>query len=396
MKCLLVSFFNSHNIGDCIIADTLYKFTSEEYDTEKYSYSGNPYTITDINNITATNEVRNTGRKKIIYELLKKAKLDLLISSYRLLNNNNTKVMKNDIESKIANVDLLVIGGGNMIFDLDKHSNSGEKFDNLVSIAKKNGTKVFAISLGIGPFYNERQEIKACEALKKCDYITFRDQKSYDIYAQHVKQLENVDISIDPVFFLPLKAQTIKKERKSIGVNFLNSNLINNNKKEYNNLIIEYTKLVERLRDELDVNVIMFSTDLSDYETIYQIYNQLSCKDGIIVKDINGFNELIDFYGNISLLVAMRMHAMIIAYTQHIPVIGLSWQPKVEAFFDIIESKDSVFEYKEIQNSLDSIIALSNSKLINLRNEKEKIMSTLDNIRTEKNIDRKILMKFSR
>lgn len=393
MKCLLVSFFNSHNIGDCIIAESLYNTVSKEYETEKYSYSGDPYTITDINDIIKTNSKNSNKIKKNVYRLIKKTKLEKLISNYKLIKN---KDIFKELEEKMKNIDLLVIGGGNMIFDTERNSASAKKFDSFITLAKKNNKKIFAIALGIGPFFNSQQEKDACQALSKCDYISFRDQKSYDIYVKHIKKTDNVYVTVDPVFFLP--NYNIKKEstKKTIGVNLFNSKLIHASKEEYDKLVNEYCILIEKLRLSLNVKVILFSTDLTDYETIYKVYNQLSNKKNIEVHEINGFNDLIELYGKLTILVGMRMHSMIIAITQHIPVVGISWQPKVDSFFNIINKKENVFDYNEIYNSIDDIVDCCKDNLVNEVHKKNDLISTLSSIKEKEKIDSTILSQIKK
>lgn len=387
MKCLLISFFNSHNIGDCMIADSLSKIISNYFDTEKFSYSGDPRIITDINNIKRTNSTTNKSNKKLVYQFLKKMKLDSVISLYRLLKVNEHKYLK----EKIREVDLVVIGGGNMIFDIDEHSDSSYKFNKIVSVARKHNKEVFAISLGIGPFKTIIQEKNACEAISKCKYITFRDIKSYNIYAKHIKKLDNVDISIDPVFFLEKYTSTVQKTKQLIGLNLLNSKLINNSEEEVLNHIRSYAALADKLIEDLNINLVLFSTDLSDYEIIDKVYNQMTRKRNAKIQEINGFHDLIGLYNEITLLVGMRMHSMIIAFTQGIPVIGISWQQKVDAFFEIIDSRNSVFNYNNIENSLHKIVDLCKSKIDRFEEEQKRMIRVLNNIKSNRSVDFHIL-----
>ncbi len=392
-KCVLVSFFNSHNLGDCIIADTLYKSVSEKFITVTHSYSGNPNVITDINNISNTNSLRSRNLRAIMGKALKKIGLNKLINLYRTFKQSTSTNQHSEFETKIQDADILVIGGGNMIFDIDKYSNSYSRFNNLISIAKKNKIKVFVISIGIGPFATLDQEKKAVDALKKCDYITFRDQKSFDIYARHTNDLKNVFISIDPVFFLPYSLKS--NVSKVIGINVFNSKLIRDNQEKYNQLIEGYAKVVDGIREKSNDKVVLFSTDLSDYPAIHDVYNRLSKKHNIEIREINGFNSLIELYSQMSVLIGARMHSMIIAYTQYIPVIGISWQQKVDAFFDIIESKD-VYNYNTIEVNSESIITTCMEKINNKKIEKTLIKEKLNSIRATKSIDDEILLKLSK
>ena len=59
------------------------------------------------------------------------------------------------------------------------------------------------------------------------------------------------------------------------------------------------------------------------------------------------------------------MHSLIVAVSQNIPIIGLSWQPKVHAMFDMIEESDSVFPISDIKKNTPQIQALIEKKLDN-------------------------------
>ncbi|WP_313238110.1 polysaccharide pyruvyl transferase family protein [Sporosarcina ureae] len=391
MKCLLVSFFNSGNLGDCLLANELFELVSNNFETERYSYTGPHDIITDINNIKETNSNINQNIKGEIYEKLKKAKLTLPIVLYRKLRKENFNI--DPFQKKIQNVDVLVIGGGNMIFDKDKFTNSAMRFNQFVSLGKESNVKIFAISIGIGPFQTVQQAKKAVTALGKCDYITFRDQKSYDIYAKYSSSLDNVFVSVDPVFSLPYVLEKKKNKKLVIGVNIFNSKLIGDSMKEYKRFIDSYIKLINKLTGSLDVTVILFSTDLKDYDSVREVYSHFDENFNVELYEINGYNSLIDLYQNINLLIAARMHSLIIAFTQRVPIIGLSWQQKVDAFFEIIDSKESVFKYNEIEKNIEMIIQLTKTKLINIIIEEEKIEDKLKSINIKRQIDQDILSK---
>jgi polysaccharide pyruvyl transferase WcaK-like protein len=393
LKCLLVSFFNSGNLGDCLIGESLYSQVSSYFETQRYSYSGSYDVITNINDIKATNlnERKNFNGK--VYDKLKEMNLTLPIVLYRKF--KKTDYNLEPLQKKLSNVDTLVIGGGNMIFDKDRYSNSALRFDSFVSLAKEKNKKVFAISIGIGPFQTERQEKNAILALNKCDYITFRDQKSYDIYAKRTSELDNVFISIDPVFSLPYKMKDKLTKTQTIGINIFNSKLIDASNEDYRRLIRNYIKLIDTLIENLGVNVILFSTDLKDYSAVKDVQNHFHGNTNVETREINGFTALLDLYQIIDILIASRMHSMIIAYTQRIPLVGLSWQPKVEAFFEIIDSKDCVFNYNALGENLENIILMTRTKLDNLDKEKYEIEEKLIDIRKQRRVDEEILLKLN-
>lgn len=48
------------------------------------------------------------------------------------------------------------------------------------------------------------------------------------------------------------------------------------------------------------------------------------------------------------------MHSMILALTQYVPIIGLSWQKKVDSLFQMIGMEDYVYDIKDVDS--DTII----------------------------------------
>src|SRR5690554_4034607 len=227
MKAILISFFNSNNIGDQLISQELPKMISEGFDLKCLDFSENliPKTNSDVPNKT------NPKRKLSLFRyLLYKIKFNLKIKEYRRL---------------VKKVDLVFIGGGNMLFSHDKYSKLIYKFDKFTKIAIKSRKKVWAISLGIAPFVSSIQEAKAVNLIANCDYISFRDPKSLSIYNKYINKPQAY-LSIDPVFFLDYKLLDISNH--GIGINIINNLLIEESIAEYEKVNNNYLKLIERVK----------------------------------------------------------------------------------------------------------------------------------------------------
>ena len=63
MKCLLISFFKSDNLGDLVISDILYNYVKKAFCTFRMSYSENPFEISDINNMQ---NVRGINKRQLV------------------------------------------------------------------------------------------------------------------------------------------------------------------------------------------------------------------------------------------------------------------------------------------------------------------------------------------
>ena len=75
-------------------------------------------------------------------------------------------------------------------------------------------------------------------------------------------------------------------------------------------------------------------------------------------EDPSGLMRIISSY---SLIIAHRMHACIAAYSYGIPVIGLTWDPKLSAFFDLAGMSDCLFSTessnpKDVATKVESLL----------------------------------------
>lgn len=352
MKILMVSFISSSNLGDQLIYNTIDNDFLQGHTVKKYDYN-----LVSEYELTVLPESKESSLLKQIY--VNYFRKTSIVDKWRdsvnrknALNNPNWDAFLADLEQS----DLLILGGGNAIFDLTAHSSGYFMFDQIVQAARKKNVPSFAFSIGIGPFITKRQEEAAVLTLANTDYVTVRDQKSYS-YLEH---LDNVHLSIDPVFGLD-KVEKIKTDdKKTIGLSIID--LINNKQttEENNQYISDIVALIEKTTTH---NIILHSSEPKDYQTVRAIYEKVSHLDYVSMEYIDTIDKLMNLYARLDLVIGARMHSLIVAVSQGIPIIGFSWQPKVHAMFDMIETSDSVFPIHAIQSHQSEILNLIETKL---------------------------------
>lgn len=372
MSISLVSFFNTSNIGDLLISRALKEKVEKYGSVDAIDYLGtNKVKSTifiDNNQIEKeTNSTILNSGKSTIKNIIYKLHLERLI----LLYHSYFKKFKIPmVEESIEKSEALIIGGGNMIFDLIPSTLSASRFNYFVKTAKKYDKKIFAISIGIGPFQNNYQKKSAVRSLSRCDYITFRDKKSYDIFKKEKPNFKNAFIVADPVFFSNyVLSPSLNSD--SIGINIINPSLFPNDQ-VYQDVIDNYSLLIDNIVEKTNKKIIIFNTESKDFDACVQVFNQCTKKNNITIKEIKYEGDLYETYSKCELIIGTRMHSLITAFAQNIPIIGLSWQQKVDAMFEMIEDSDSVFKLFEIKTSFDEIIDKCKYKLKNDGTEKRK------------------------
>lgn len=382
MKATLVSFIDSSNIGDRLIAETLSEQLLTGIEIKKYSYKLIEESQVKINK----NLVRRSKPHDIYYKYFRQLPLiKNVVSKGKWVRSRTRMYDSEDIqrfEAALQQSDFLMIGGGNAIFDLSPATLSAQRFDQVVSLAKQHQLPIFVSSIGIGPFSTKKQQNAAIATLKKCDFVSFRDKRS-------LEYLKNAGhpaayASVDPVFLLPevetfeqLKAQ--KKLQQRIGICVIDYRITGCSRKDYLNYLKDMKNLIHDLA-AAKKEIMLFSSEVQDYETIETLYVEFLKDPQVNVVFVKEKEDLLALYQSLNLVIGTRMHSMIVAVSQFVPIIGLSWQQKVVEMFknlgieeDVLAIADLSKKREILSKKIDEKLENTDQELIEMRRHKEEM-----------------------
>ncbi|MFR6674623.1 polysaccharide pyruvyl transferase family protein [Enterococcus avium] len=371
MKATLVSFIDSSNIGDRLIAETLSEQLLTGIEIKKYSYKLIEESQVKINK----NLVRQSKPHDIYYKYFRQLPLiKNVVSKGKWIRSRRRMYDSEDVqrfEAALQQSDFLMIGGGNAIFDLSPATLSAQRFDQVVSLAKQHQLPIFVSSIGIGPFSTKKQQNAAIATLKKCDFVSFRDKRS-------LEYLKNAGhpaayASVDPVFLLPevetfeqLKAQ--KKLQQRIGICVIDYRITGCSRKDYLNYLKDMKNLIHDLA-AAKKEIILFSSEVQDYETIETLYAEFLKDPQVNVVFVKEKEDLLALYQSLNLVIGTRMHSMIVAVSQFVPIIGLSWQQKVVEMFKNLGIEEDVLAIADLSKKREILSKKINEKLENTDQE---------------------------
>lgn len=343
MKVLLISFSDSTNIGDLLIVKSLESNLLEDEDVTVYSFNFNKKGDTvNIPKVT----------KNRLYSLVRKTNVADYFVNKIIRKNLIKKFSTSDIKNAIKECDFIVLGGGNTLFDLTKYSDSAFKIQLLFEEAKKHGKKIFVTSIGLGPFYNKKQEKKAIQTLKDAEYITVRDQKTLNYFINN--DIRNAYLSVDPVFINTNKDTKNEIENKNtIGVNIMDLSLNKNSEgtiRKYEKAILN---LINQLSNDKDNIIYLYCSEPRDQKTVDELYTKIRGKDNIVKINIFNEDDLFNLYKKLNYIVGTRMHSLIIGMTFEIPVIGISWQQKVCEMFKLFNLEEYCIELEDFNKNFE-------------------------------------------
>ncbi len=339
MRTCVVSFFDSVNLGDLLIARGLRDLAAEFGPVERLSYSGDPFSFPDPD-VLPRHDGPDVGGGRTFRARLLSTRVGH--TAWRVKESISARHER--IRGALGQADLLLLGGGNMIFDLDRETRSSDRFRYFVDTARQCKTPTFGISLGIGPFASARQHRDACRALDRCRWLTFRDRESLGLYLEHGRQ--PAEFGVDPVLLMGQLSDRPGSPSNRLAWNLVEPRLLGRLGGDRRQVILRaYVSALRALVSDGFV-IDLFSTDRADEPFLSEIQRLVGSPD-CRHKSLAGFAALLQFYREVDIVVGSRMHALIVAYTQGVPVVGLSWQQKVGAFFDITDRSGHCFSFLE-------------------------------------------------
>ena len=343
---LLFSFFNSNNIGDKAIAATFDRMLSDRFNVVKCSNEGN----FDIAG-RYVEESHGFGQRV-------RHKLDQLLGRRYMTPRYRAFLEKYGRE--IAGVDAVVIGGGNIMMDYTDSSRSYLKYRDYVSTARKAGKPCYALSVGIGPFRTDSQASDAVAVLDSCEYVSFRDAGSYDLFIRYGGDESRASIGYDPVFLTEKAVRS--PENDTIALNVIDPKWDGTSDRDL--LATSYASLASALAREYgEKKIVLFSTEKNDSGMMDRVMEKAGAQPGVSALAPSTLDELLDLYSRCSLMIGARMHSMIIAFSQDVPFIGLSWSGKTADLLARTDPAGARFDVSDFGGRIGEIVALAGEKM---------------------------------
>ena len=236
------------------------------------------------------------------------------------------------VEAAIKQCDALVFPGGSIFQDVTSVF-SVKYYNDLVSDAKKAGKKVLILGQGVGPLTNMFGKRMAASAFNAADAISVRDPQSL----QTLKDLgvkKHARVTADCAFLLPQPPQNEDEEAYNVGgmksIGLAPRPL--DKKTDVSGLFGELCRLMYQ-SGTMPVLVEM------DREEDGPLIEEIHKKQGGRIPQIRKLQTPMQFQQRIrrvEAVVAMRLHAGILAATVGVPSLMVSYDPKVAAFAKLI------------------------------------------------------------
>ena len=248
------------------------------------------------------------------------------------------------IIKKILSADLLISGGGSLLQNVTSRR-SLYYYLGIIFLAKLFGCKVMLYAQGIGPIRGKIAHWLMKIIVNRVNLITVRDRGS-------LNELKRLDITQPKIFCTADPVLAIKPVPLDIGKKILARYSVTDEPKKIpligvavrrwidwgqcqSELASAFDKLIEAAGAKIIFIPFHFPEDVKAARSIVQLMKN-PCT---VMEEEFTTSEFLSLVGCMDALIGIRLHALIFAGIMNVPLIGISYDPKIDRFLDLIDEK---------------------------------------------------------
>lgn len=246
---------------------------------------------------------------------------------------------RKEITPEIKRLDLLILGGGGILYDRDAHRYLRE-----VWIAYESGVPVFVYAISAGPLTltGPRQDVR--DALSKAAVVTVRDRQGYRLL-EDVGVDREIHLTADPALLIApeefpiraLKAEGVQLERPLVGFSVREPGPAapHIDPEHYYALLANTADFVI---DRLDADVVFVPMERTDVQHSHGVVAQMqNAERAEVLRRKYSAQQTLGLLGRFEFAVGMRLHFLIFAALQGTPFVALPYASKVMGLLEDLE-----------------------------------------------------------
>ena len=236
------------------------------------------------------------------------------------------------IVSALFSCDLFISGGGGLLQDVTGLRLSVAYYLGLVLMARLLGKPAVLYAQGIGPVKRPVNRLLIRMIANRATFITVRDNDSLAELSRMGVSRPPTSLTADPAFLLT-PAQTfsaparsiISQERTKIGI-------VVRPWQGQTHYLKEIALAADVLAAELDALLVLIPMYHSEDLPVSRELATMLKHDTVILDEYLAPSELLGVICHLDLVLSVRLHALIFAAVAGIPMVGIGYDPKVDAF----------------------------------------------------------------
>jgi polysaccharide pyruvyl transferase CsaB len=248
------------------------------------------------------------------------------------------KLSRAEIVPEIERLDLLVFGGGGILYDAEARLYLRE-----VLVAKERGVPVFVFAVGAGPLKDATVQAAVREALDGVAGITVREKSARQVL-EEAGVHRDVVVTADPALLLkaePLPRNVLKHEglegrRRIIGMSVREPGVAapDLDERVYHALL---ANAADFMVDRFDADIVFLPMERSVLDSQHShavIAQMLRAQRARVLNGEYTSAQLLSLMDHFDFAVGMRLHFLIFAALRAVPFVALPYAGKVGGFLE--------------------------------------------------------------
>lgn len=243
-----------------------------------------------------------------------------------------------EIIRALLSADLLISGGGSLLQDVTS-DRSLYYYLSIMMLAKKLGKPVMLYAQGIGPVRGALARGAMRYIGNMVDLITVRDEGS-------ASELKVLGIKAPPVYVTADPVLALHPVDKELGRSILRRHNLEGAKpligisarewKDWDHYKQVLAGTVDQLAEDYGTRTVFIPMQWPDDLEVARRIKSRMRSAAILLEEEYTTSELLSLVGNLDILIGIRLHALIFAAVMHIPMLGISYDPKVDRFLETL------------------------------------------------------------
>lgn len=295
-----------------------------------------------------------------------------------------------DLLRALRGADLLISGGGSLLQDATSQR-SLLYYLWIIRLARLLGTPAAVIAQGVGPLSRRSSRVLVRQVVNRVACITVRDGASAELLQRIGVRRPPVEVTADPAFALQgdevagqalLDAAGVTFDRPVVGVALRTW-------RDPQPSLAVYARAVEMVARRCDARAVYVPMqppgDVDLGRRLAAVIPSMA-----LLPESASSAAMLGAIGRLSGMVAMRLHALMFAAMSGVPVSGISYDPKVDAFLATIGEAERWTPLAEFR--AETVAERMASALREREAERKRLLGVAADLaqRAERNVDRAI------
>ena len=250
------------------------------------------------------------------------------------------KLSRAEIVPEIERLDLLILGGGGILYDADARTYLRE-----VALAKEKHVPVMVYAIGAGPLENVDVQKSVADSLEGVELITVRERSAQQVL-EHAGVHREIVVTADPALLLKpeplprgvLRTEGLEGRRRLIGMSVREPGVAapDLDVDQYHSLL---ANAADFMVDRFDADVVFVPMERSVLDSQHShavISKMLRAQRATVLKGEYSSGQLLSMMGKFDFALGMRLHFLIFAAIQGTPFVALPYAGKVSGFLEAL------------------------------------------------------------